>query len=84
MCPFNLSSSVLIGKNGTPLQELQTTTGATVKLSHANDFFPGTTERTVVVSGPSASLMAAQQVIVEKVYTVRAWNTLRFIAQFSF
>ncbi|XP_035692733.1 RNA-binding protein Nova-1-like isoform X1 [Branchiostoma floridae] len=57
----------IIGKGGQTIVQLQKETGATIKLSKSNDFYPGTTERIVVITGSEDSLKSVHKFLMEKI-----------------
>lgn len=58
----------LIGKKGATIGELQSTSGARIKLSQSNDFFPGTHDRIVLLLGELGNVKRAQALVLEKVF----------------
>ncbi|XP_039282406.1 RNA-binding protein Nova-1 isoform X4 [Nilaparvata lugens] len=63
----NVASGAIIGKGGETIAQLQKDTKAKVKMSKANDFYPGTTERVCLISGSMMSIMAVLMFIMEKI-----------------
>lgn len=61
MLKMLVSSNVagaIIGKSGKAINEMQEECGARIRVSQASDFYPGTSDRTIVLSGdciPSSS-----------------------------
>lgn len=66
MVPNHIAGSI-IGKKGQTIQILQEQTGAKLKLSSANEFYPGTSERVVIIFGELHQLLAMLDLITEKV-----------------
>ena len=66
MVPNHIAGSI-IGKRGQTIQILQEQTGAKLKLSSANEFYPGTAERVVVILGELHQILAMLDLITEKV-----------------
>ena len=66
MVPNHIAGSI-IGKKGQTIQILQEQTGAKLKLSSANEFYPGTGERVVVVQGELHQILAMLDLITEKI-----------------
>jgi len=58
----------LIGKGGSSITELQSKSGARVKLSQANDFFPNTRDRIALVIGSIPTVNKAKSLILERVF----------------
>ena len=66
MVPNHIAGSI-IGKKGQTIQILQEQTGAKLKLSSANEFYPGTSERVVVILGELHQILAMLDLITEKI-----------------
>ncbi len=62
--PDSMVGAVL-GRRGQALQELQSESGARIKVSQRNEFVPGTTNRIVTVSGSQDSVATARNMIRE-------------------
>lgn len=67
MLVSNLVAGSIIGKNGAVINTIENKTGASMKLSPTGSFFPGTSERVVVMSGLQEQVTAAMAIILEKV-----------------
>lgn len=66
LIPSTAAGSI-IGKGGQTIAQLQRDTGTNVKLSKANDFYPGTQERVALLTGPVESLNSVAMFILEKI-----------------
>ena len=66
MVPNHIAGSI-IGKKGQTIQILQEQTGAKLKLSSANEFYPGTAERVVVILGELHQILSMLDLITEKI-----------------
>ncbi|NP_001161615.1 NOVA-like protein [Saccoglossus kowalevskii] len=66
LIPSAAAGSV-IGKGGQTVVQLQRETGANIKLSKSNDYYPGTSERVVLITGTVESLTAVGNFVIEKV-----------------
>ncbi|XP_077999215.1 RNA-binding protein Nova-1-like isoform X2 [Glandiceps talaboti] len=66
LIPSPAAGSV-IGKGGQTVVQLQRETGANIKLSKSNDYYPGTTERIVLITGTVEALNSVGGFVVEKV-----------------
>eukprot|EP00053_Salpingoeca_punica_P010341 m.93048 g.93048 ORF g.93048 m.93048 type:complete len:164 (-) comp15357_c0_seq1:1598-2089(-) len=62
----NFLAGTIIGKGGSCIAETQNETGARVHLSQAREYFPGTTDRVVMLQGSLPSVRAALIIIVTK------------------
>jgi transcription antitermination factor NusA-like protein len=57
----------IIGKNGQTITHLQKETGVCIKLSKAKDFYPGTTERVVLIQGKYEGTRDVVNFVIDKV-----------------
>lgn len=55
----------IIGKGGTTIAQLQKDAGARVKMSKASEFYPGTTERVCLISGPIDGILKINDFFME-------------------
>lgn len=55
----------IIGKGGTTIAQLQKDAGARVKMSKASEFYPGTTERVCLISGPIEGILQINDFFME-------------------
>jgi hypothetical protein len=44
-------AGAIIGKNGKTIADMQEECGARIKVSQSSDFYPGTSERTILITG---------------------------------
>lgn len=73
-----MAAGAIIGKNGEAITNIQNCTGAKVKMSKANDFYPGftfwcvifsgTNERVCLIIGTTAAITEVYDYISEKIY----------------
>jgi RNA-binding protein Nova len=61
----------LIGKAGSAINDIQAETGARIKLSQANEFFPATQFRVVLITGTPEAVKHANSIVWEKISNVR-------------
>lgn len=66
LCPYSVAGS-LIGKAGAVMQEIQTSTGAKIKISQNSEFFPNSQERVVLIQGELEAVEAAVGEVVRRV-----------------
>ncbi|CAH8478664.1 unnamed protein product [Schistosoma turkestanicum] len=64
----SIAAGAIIGKGGEAITEIQNQTSAKVKMSKANAFYPGTTERVCLIVGTIESVLRVFQYISEKIY----------------
>jgi RNA-binding protein Nova len=60
--PESMIGSIL-GRRGQTLMEIQSESGAQIRVSQKNEFFPGTSNRIVTLSGTQESLTTAKNMI---------------------
>ncbi|KAL1130172.1 hypothetical protein AAG570_013110 [Ranatra chinensis] len=63
----SVAAGAIIGKGGETIAQLQKDTNARVKMSKANDFYPGTSERVCLISGNIESIMEVLDFINGKI-----------------
>ncbi|XP_010907457.1 protein BTR1 isoform X2 [Elaeis guineensis] len=59
----------IIGKGGSTITELQSQSGARIQLSRNHEFYPGTADRIIMVSGTTSEIIKAMELILEKLLT---------------
>lgn len=59
----------IIGKGGTTIAQLQKDAGARVKMSKASEFYPGTTERVCLISGPIEGILKINDFFMENFFS---------------
>jgi len=58
----------IMGKGGETILQLQKDAGAKIKMSRSNDYYPGTTERVCLISGPDVNgILRIHEFIMEKI-----------------
>ncbi|KAG0461889.1 hypothetical protein HPP92_020365 [Vanilla planifolia] len=62
----NMAAGSIIGKGGATIAEFQSLTGARIQLSRNHEFFPGTSDRIIMVSGEFNEIIKALELILEK------------------
>ncbi|PIA43588.1 hypothetical protein AQUCO_01900172v1 [Aquilegia coerulea] len=62
----NGAAGSVIGKGGSTITEFQSQSGARIQLSRNNEFFPGTSDRIVMVSGGIDEILNAVELILGK------------------
>ncbi|KAG7158389.1 RNA-binding protein Nova-1-like isoform X1 [Homarus americanus] len=63
----SVAAGAIIGKGGETIAQLQKDTSARVKMSKANDFYPGTTERVCLITGNVDAICTVLSFIMEKI-----------------
>ncbi|KAL3874716.1 hypothetical protein ACJMK2_037691 [Sinanodonta woodiana] len=63
----SIAAGAIIGKGGETIAQVQKEAGARVKMSKANDFYPGTTERVCLIMGAVDSVRKVHSFIMEKI-----------------
>ncbi|KAF6171554.1 hypothetical protein GIB67_018078 [Kingdonia uniflora] len=62
----NPAAGSVIGKGGSTINEFQSQSGARIQLSRNNEFFPGTSDRIIMVSGTVDEIIKAMELIFGK------------------
>ncbi|TPP56365.1 RNA-binding protein Nova-1 [Fasciola gigantica] len=62
-----VAAGAIIGKGGEAVEKIKRQTGARLKMSKANDFYPGTVERVCVIVGSIRACMQLTDYIMRKV-----------------
>ncbi|XVF83003.1 hypothetical protein PTKIN_Ptkin16aG0097800 [Pterospermum kingtungense] len=62
----NAAAGSVIGKGGSTITEFQTNSGARIQLSRNHEFFPGTSDRIIMVSGTIDDVLKAMELILAK------------------
>lgn len=63
----NSSAGSIIGKGGCTITQLQEQSTAKIKVANSNDFFPGSTERCVLITGTLDAILTAASLVVMKI-----------------
>merc|ERR1712086_753584 len=63
----NNAAGSIIGKGGATISQFQEQSKAKIKVANSNDFFPGTSERCVLVTGSIDELISAAGLVVMKI-----------------
>lgn len=62
----NAEAGSIIGKGGTTITEFQSQSGARIQLSRNHEFFPGTSDRIIMVTGAFNEIIKAMELILAK------------------
>ncbi|KAF7820204.1 Protein BTR1 [Senna tora] len=62
----NAAAGSVIGKGGSTITDFQSQSGARIQLSRNHEFFPGTTDRIIMVSGAINEILKAVELILSK------------------
>eukprot|EP00878_Enallax_costatus_P000316 GHUV01000389.1.p1 GENE.GHUV01000389.1~~GHUV01000389.1.p1 ORF type:complete len:357 (+),score=107.63 GHUV01000389.1:178-1248(+) len=62
----NAAAGSVIGKGGQTIEQIQKNSGARVQLSRAGEFYPGTSERVLLLSGTLHSVLTSVFLMLEK------------------
>lgn len=62
----NAAAGSVIGKGGATVSDFQTQSGARIQLSRNHEFFPGTTDRIILVTGSINEILTAANLILQK------------------
>lgn len=64
----NYAAGAIIGKGGTNIGDLQNQYGAKIRLSPSREFYPGTEERIVILTGDVSQIIDLNNYIIDKVH----------------
>jgi len=73
----NDAAGALIGKGGSNLGDLKSRYGASMRLSHNRELYPGTDERIVILTGEVSQIIDLHNYIIDKVAEARGTNRAR-------
>ncbi|GAB4855010.1 Protein btr1 [Ancistrocladus abbreviatus] len=62
----NAAAGSVIGKGGSTINDFQSQTGARIQLSRNHEFFPGTSDRIIMISGKADEVLKATDLILNK------------------
>ncbi|KAI0500566.1 hypothetical protein KFK09_018780 [Dendrobium nobile] len=62
----NTAAGSIIGKGGSTITEFQSQSGARIQLSRNHEFFPGTPDRIIMLSGGFNEIFKAMELILDK------------------
>lgn len=62
----NAEAGSIIGKGGTTITEFQSQSGARIQLSRNHEFFPGTSDRIIMITGAFSEILKAMELILAK------------------
>ncbi|KAF5188745.1 Btr1 [Thalictrum thalictroides] len=62
----NAAAGSVIGKGGSTITEFQSQSGARIQLSRNHEFFPGTSDRIIMISGAYDDIIKAMELILSK------------------
>ncbi|KAH7445524.1 hypothetical protein KP509_01G013200 [Ceratopteris richardii] len=65
----NAAAGSVIGKGGSTISEFQTQTGARIQLSRNHEYFPGTNDRVIALTGSVDEILRAFNCIFTKLYS---------------
>ncbi|KAG7601152.1 Protein BTR1 [Arabidopsis thaliana] len=65
----NAAAGSVIGKGGSTITEFQAKSGARIQLSRNQEFFPGTTDRIIMISGSIKEVVNGLELILEKLHS---------------
>ena len=65
----NAAAGSVIGKGGSTITEFQAKSGARIQLSRNQEFFPGTTDRIIIISGSIKEVVNGLELILDKLHS---------------
>ena len=64
------AAGALIGRGGSTISILQEQSGARIKLSQSNDYYPGTQDRIVLITGNASSVACGARLVAEHLQNI--------------
>ncbi|KAL5108215.1 hypothetical protein TcWFU_009738 [Taenia crassiceps] len=64
----SIAAGAVIGKDGEAIERIQKESGAKVKMSKRNDFYPGTLERVCLIVGTLEAVTSTHSFVMERIY----------------
>jgi len=64
----NKDAGTVIGRSGGTIQKIQSTTGSRVRVSNNGEFFPGTSDRVVLVTGTPEQVAQGVSLVLSELY----------------
>jgi len=64
----NDAAGAIIGKGGANLGDLKSRYGASIRLSHNREFYPGTNERILILTGDVSQIIDLNNYIIDKIH----------------
>lgn len=68
------AAGALIGRGGSTISILQEESGARIKLSQSNDYYPGTQDRIVLITGNALSVASGARLVAEHLQNIEQGN----------
>ncbi|PKI34865.1 protein BTR1 isoform X2 [Punica granatum] len=65
----NAAAGSVIGKGGSTITDFQSQSGARIQLSRNHEFFPGTSDRIIMISGSIDDILKAVELVLSKLMT---------------
>ncbi|GAB2294366.1 Protein btr1 [Dionaea muscipula] len=62
----NAAAGSVIGKGGSTINDFQSQSGARIQLSRNHEFFPGTSDRIIMISGKDEDVLKATELVLNK------------------
>lgn len=66
-CLLDNAAGAIIGKSGKTISDMHAQSKARIKVSQTADFYPGTSDRTILLTGPVHTVLDAQELIWNKI-----------------
>jgi KH domain len=79
LCPANVTGSI-IGRGGQVLQQIGDMSGAKVRVSQNQEFYPGTSDRIMLISGPKRALVIAVGELTAKILEVSQVSPVSYLS----
>jgi hypothetical protein len=69
LCPHTIVGGI-IGKSGSTVNSMIEASGARIRVSQAQEFYPGTGDRTILITGGMTNVLTALQYVIIKTFEV--------------
>lgn len=79
----NAAAGSVIGKGGSTINDFQSQSGARIQLSRNHEFFPGTTDRIIMVSGTINEILKAMELVLSKLLSEVIFMQFKFTLEFQ-
>ena len=76
----NAATGSVIGKGGSTINDFQSQSGARIQLSRNHEFFPGTSDRIIMISGATNEIIKAMELIMAKLLSEVIFMILHLVS----
>ena len=76
----NAAAGSVIGKGGSTINDFQSQSGARIQLSRNHEFFPGTSDRIIMISGATNEIIKEMELIMAKLLSEVIFMILHLVS----